>query len=75
MKGSIKFTIRQKKLCVFPVTCPKILGSVGRKKNLLFFLFFTGTNVFFLKEVMAKLFFHLILLLLHPNNSNDSTNR
>ena len=40
----------KKKLCLFPVTCLKILGSVGRKN--LFFLFF----IFFFKEVMTKLF-------------------
>ena len=45
-----------KKKYLFPVTCLKKLGSVGQK-NLLFFS----------KEVMAKLFFQLILLLLHPN--------
>ena len=30
---------------------------------------------FFLKEVMTKLFFQPILLLLHLNNSKNSTNR
>ena len=39
---------QKKKLCLVPVTCLKILGSVGRK-NLFFFFFF-------FKEVMTKLF-------------------
>ena len=41
---------------MFSVTCLKILGSVGLE------------NLFF-KEVMAKLFFQLRLVLFHPNNS------
>ena len=49
------------KICVFPATCLKTLGSVGPN-----FFFFYG------KEVMDKLFFQLILLLLHPNNKNNT---
>ena len=44
-----------KKKYLFPVTRLKKLESVGQK------------NLFFSKEVMAKLFFQIILLLLHPN--------
>ena len=50
---------------------------VGRsKKNLFFFQIFIIIIIFFFcKEVMAKLFLQLILFLLHPNNSENSTNR
>ena len=40
----------KKKLCLFPVTCLKILGSVGRKNLFFYFL------LFFFKEVITKLF-------------------
>ena len=47
MKGA-KNRIRPKKIPVFPLTCRKISGSVGRK----FFLFFVN---FLYADVRAKL--------------------
>ena len=41
----------KKKLCLFPVTCLKILGSVGRKNLFFYFLFF------FLKKSWPNFFF------------------
>ena len=60
----VNFTLgkKKKKICVIPVTCLKILGSVGR------------TFFFFLRS-HGQTFFQLILLLLHLNNSDNSTNR